>query len=317
MRTIAIVHPLKDELVAKIIEAAPGWTVIGGQDTIKDQAILSESEIIFGWNSAVKEAAMLPKAKLKWVQNWGAGVERLPLTELAGRGIEVTNATGVHPNPISETIFAMLLAFTRELHVSVRNQQNREWVRHGELRELHGSTIGILGVGAIGLETAKLAKAFGMTVLGVRRSGQPGANVDRMYVTEELPELLRQCDFVVSCLPHTEETVHLIGREAFSTMKSSAYYINIGRGTTTNTEALVDALRSGAIAGAGLDVFEQEPLPSEHPLWSMDNVIITPHNAGSTPKYMERLTDIFTSNLKQYVQGHPLGVNVVKPEAGY
>ncbi|UVI28781.1 D-2-hydroxyacid dehydrogenase [Paenibacillus spongiae] len=317
MSTIAVVHSLEEKLLARIIDAAPGWTVIGGQASMKDMAILSEAEIIFGWNSAVKEAALLPDSKLKWVQNWGAGVERLPLAELDGRGIQVTNATGVHPNPISETIFAMLLAFTRELHLSVRNQQMRQWARHGDMRELHGSTIGILGVGAIGMETAKVAKAFNMTVLGVRRSGRPEANVDRMHEMKELPEVLRQCDYVVNCLPHTAETEHLIGREAFDAMKPSAYYINIGRGMTTDTEALLDALKSGKIAGAGLDVFEQEPLPPEHPLWSMANVIITPHNAGSTPQYMNRLIDIFTANLKQYVQGQPLPLNIVKPEAGY
>jgi len=171
---------------------------------------------------------------------------------------------------------------------------------------MHGETIGIIGVGDIGQETARLAKAFGMRVLGVRRSGEPTEHVDQMYSLEGLPQLLNESDYVVNALPLTEETYHYIGAKQFAQMKCNAFYINIGRGPTTDTEALLQALLSKQIAGAGLDVFEQEPLPADHPLWQMDNVILTPHSSGHTQYYGQRTLDIFLGNLHDYItKGKP------------
>jgi phosphoglycerate dehydrogenase-like enzyme len=196
----------------------------------------------------------------------------------------------------------MILAFTRKLHVYVRNQQEKKW-HHANLgSEMHGKTIGILGIGAIGSETARLAKAFGMKTLGLRRKAIPHESVDRMFDPSELHDLLSHCDYVVNTLPLTDETSHIIGREAFTFMKTDAFYVNIGRGRTTDTAALIDALASGRIAGAGLDVFEIEPLPAESLLWDMENVIITPHSSGSTSQYDNRVVDIFLENLQSYLQ---------------
>lgn len=312
MGKIVAVHRLEEHLAAVVKKAAPGWEFASGIAPENLRQELAGAEILLGWNKLAGEVLLKEGTTLKWVQNFGAGVEQLPLDRFRELGITLTNASGVHPFQISEQIFAFLLSFTRQLHTAVRNQSTRKWgVPEKGLGEAHGKTMGILGVGAIGSETARLAKAFGMKVVGLRRSGKPDEWVDRMYDMNGLMELLPQCDYVVNCLPHTPDTDYLLGKEQFAAMKPEAVYINIGRGRTTDTAALIEALNAGRIAGAGLDVFEEEPLPEDHPLWVMDNVIITPHNAGFTPGYNERLISIFCDNLKRYLNGQDVNVNVV------
>ncbi|GGD71736.1 D-2-hydroxyacid dehydrogenase [Paenibacillus nasutitermitis] len=317
MGKIVAVHPLDTKFADQIKQAAPGWELIDASDRKTVDKHLPEAEIILGWNSNVAEFVKSGPSRLKWVQNWGAGVERLPLDKFREFGIMLTNASGVHPYPISETIFAMLLAFTRHLHTAIRNQARSSWEHSGDMGEIHGRTMGILGAGAIGLETARLAQAFNMKVLGVRRSGLEEKNVDEMHGIEGLQEVLQQSDFVINCMPHTPETELMLGKDQFAAMKKTAYYINIGRGKTTDTAALLEALQNGTIAGAGLDVFEQEPLPEDHPFWKMDNVIITPHHAGSTIYYTERVIAIFVDNLKQYAQGSSPESSVVDLDSEY
>ena len=318
MRKIAAVHSLEPQHLLNIQEAAPGWMIVEGNDPLTQKEHLAEAEIIIGWNKAVKELVLSNPSHVKWIQNMGAGVDHVPLAHLQAHGITLTNASGVHPYPISETIFAMLLSFTRHLHLSIRNQlTTQDWAHKVQMGEAHNRTIGILGVGAIGLETARVAKAFNMIVLGVRRSGKPAEWIDEMYKVDRLQEVLERSDYIVNCLPATKETEHIIGREQFAAMKPTAFYINIGRGKTTDTAALVEALVQQRIAGAGLDVFEQEPLPAEHPLWGMDNVILTPHTAGNTTEYDDRAVDIFVENLKAYIQNGKPAVNVVDFENQY
>lgn len=240
------------------------------------------------------------------------------MQELNDRKILLTNATGVHANPISETILALMLSLTRKIHSYVRNQATKTW-HHSNLNlEMHGKTVGIIGVGAIGKETAKIAKAFGMKVLGVRRSGQPEEYVDEMFTLKDLNQILPECDYVVVTLPLTKETRHLFGAEQFELMKPTSFFINIGRGEIAVEKELVAALQGERIAGAGLDVFEAEPLPEENPLWELDNVIITPHTAGSTEHYDARvIEDIFIPNLKNYLTGKIPSVNLIDYGKGY
>ncbi|MFC6233379.1 D-2-hydroxyacid dehydrogenase [Paenibacillus allorhizosphaerae] len=292
-----------------------GWEVIHG-DKEQWASHLKDAEIMVGWNR-LAEACLNSNSKLRWVQNWGAGVDRMPLAEMAAQGILLTNASGVHAFPISETILAMMLAFSRKLHLSIRHQAQKTWQSTGELHEIHGRTMGVIGVGAIGEETARLGKAFGMRVLGVRRSGEPSPYVDRMFDKFGLDEVLQQSDYVIVTLPLTPDTHYLFGSREFALMKASAYFINIGRGGTTNTEALLEALRNGRIAGAGLDVFEQEPLPESSPLWQMDNIIITPHNSGSTVYYDDRAMEIFLTNLKAYFNDGQPSYNLVDFDKHY
>ncbi|MDQ6421286.1 D-2-hydroxyacid dehydrogenase [Paenibacillus sp. LHD-117] len=317
MAKIVSLIKLTDRDQEQIRNVVPDWELISKDDSEAYVSQLKEAAVVVGWSQAAEEACLVPEAKLKWVQAWGAGVEKMPLEAFATKGVTLTNASGVHAYPISETILGMMLMFARKLHLSVRYQAEKSWRSTDALHEIHGKTAGIIGVGAIGEETAKLAKAFGMRVLGVRRSGEPSVHVDRMVGIQELDEVLEQSDYVINTLPLTNSTYRLIGREQLRRMRSTAIYINIGRGATTDEQALAEALSNGTIAGAGLDVFEEEPLSEASPLWEMENVIITPHNSGSTVHYHERAMQIFLRNLREAAEGKKPSLNVVDLKQQY
>ncbi|WP_080873764.1 D-2-hydroxyacid dehydrogenase [Oceanobacillus timonensis] len=314
-RTMAIHLDLKEKYVEEIRKIAPDWNIYIGEDLSDD--ILKKAEILVHWRKE-KENTYLESNQLKWVQSWSAGVDSLNRNKIAEKGIMLTSANGVHSYPISETIFAYILGLTRLIPTYVRQQQEKVW-HHAKLRgEIHNKTMAVLGVGKIGQETAKIAKAFGMKVLGVRHSGKAAEYVDEMYQPHQLDQVLPQSDFVVVTLPLTEETHHLMGEEQFKQMKEEAFFVNIGRGSVVDEEALIQALENKDIAGAGLDVFEKEPLENTNPLWEMENVIVTPHTAGATEFYNQRvIEDIFIPNLKSYVHGDTPSINLYRHERGY
>ncbi|WP_409299756.1 D-2-hydroxyacid dehydrogenase [Peribacillus sp. SCS-155] len=317
-KLMIIAQNISQEYIRKIEQTAPGWTVLTGRKQEAWQDRLHEAEIIAGWKKMMEEYISEDSPALRWIQAWSAGVNSLPLRYFEEKGISISTASGVHAFPISETIFGLMLALTRKIYSYIRNQATKTWHHEHMNQEIHNKTIGIIGVGAIGKETAKIAKAFGMRVLGTRHSGKPEQFVDEMYTNKELHTILPQCDYVVITLPLTTETHHLFGSEEFKLMKTSSFLINIGRGEIVNEPELIQALNDGEIAGAGLDVFETEPLQAESPLWNMDNVIITPHTAGSTEFYDQRVLDqIFLPNLKSYISGTGLKVNVVDYRKGY
>lgn len=307
--------PSYNEILQDII---PEWEIYIGKDPSLWVEHLNDAEIIAGWKKEIKEHFLQGTSQLKWLQAWSAGVNNLPLLELTSRNIQLTSASGVHAYPISETIFGLMLALTRKIYTYVKNQQSKTW-HHAHLNlEMHEKTVGIIGVGAIGKETAKIAKAFGMKVIGIRHSGQQEDYVDEMYKPAQLNDILPLCDYVVITLPLTKETFRLFGAEQFKLMKSSAFLINIGRGEIVDEEALVQAIVEKEIAGAGLDVFEKEPLSQDSPLWELENVIITPHTAGSTEHYNKRvMNEIFIPNLKNYIHENKLTINLVDFEKGY
>jgi len=317
-RKLIITQNLEEYLVNKIRDVVPDWELIVGKDASAWEEHLHSAEIIAGWKKKAEEACIANDSSIRWIQTWSAGVNSLPLSQLEKKDVFITSANGVHAYPISETIFALMLGLTRNIHTYVRNQQAKEW-HHGSLKlEIHQKTMGIIGVGTIGKETAKIAKAFGMNVLGSRHSGKPEEYVDEMFKPDQLSTLLTKCDYVVVTLPLTKETEQLFGVKQFKQMKSSAFFINIGRGQIVVENELIEALNTGEIAGAGLDVFETEPLPPENPLWEMKNVIITPHTAGSTEHYDQRvIEDIFIPNLKSYLQEKPLPFNLLDYKKGY
>jgi phosphoglycerate dehydrogenase-like enzyme len=317
-RKIVITNTLHQDLINQIKEIIPDWTVITGKDRDIWQEHLQDAEIIAGWKKGIEKECLAPQSKLKWLQTWSAGVDSLPLEALESRNILVTSANGVHAYPISESIFALMLGLTRNIHTYVKNQQEKKWHHSGIKLEMHEKTIGIIGVGAIGKETAKIAKAFGMRVLGVRHSRRQQEYVDEMYTTDQLDMVLPNCDYVVVTLPLTNNTKHLFDSKKFDLMKPSSFFINIGRGEIVVENDLITALQNGSIAGAGLDVFEQEPLSLESPLWEMENVIITPHIAGSTEHYNQRVIEnILLPNLKNYISGTLPQVNHVDFSKGY
>jgi phosphoglycerate dehydrogenase-like enzyme len=308
--------------VDKIRRVSPNIEVL--QSVGKEEALglIEDVDILFA--GFFSRELFLAARKLKWIQAWGAGVDRLLLPEVVKSPVMVTNAGGVHPTPISEHVIGLMLCLCRKLHLFIRNQAERKWERFEswssveQVEELSGKTVGVVGLGRIGSEIAQKAKCLGMRVVATKRDPSQNAskNVDRLFHPADLNQLCAESDFVVLSLPLTKETEGMMGEAQFKSMKRTAYFINVSRGKIVQEDKLVEALKQGWIAGAGLDTFENEPLPGNSELWDFRNVIITPHVAGSTPYYMERLTAIFCENLNRFLHEQPL-VNVVDKTLGY
>lgn len=287
-------------------------------------AHLQEAEVLCAYSLPDNVRELAPN--LRWLQYPGAGVDSLRSTGLldAGSGIMVTTASGIHAINISEYVFGSMLMFNRTWPEMVRLQDRHVWPRNAnwynlKARELAGQTLGIVGLGSIGRRIAQLGRAFGMTVLGMRRSasrGEQDSNVDQLYALEQLHELLSRSDYVVLAIPLTRATEKMIGEAELRAMRPNAYLVNIARGRIIDEAVLIRALKEGWIAGAGLDVTEEEPLPADSPLYSMPNVILTPHIAGASDNYDKRLTALFAENLRRYRAGEPL-LNQYDPERGY
>ncbi|MDP9237849.1 MAG: D-2-hydroxyacid dehydrogenase [Chloroflexota bacterium] len=256
--------------------------------------------------------------RLQWIQLTSAGADRLLNSGFIEGGVTVTTVSGLHATPIGEYILTVMLMWVKGAPQTMRAQLKREWTRFAP-RELHGKTVGIVGIGHIGAEAGRLAKAFGCKVIATKRSATAETSepyADAIYPASELHRVLSESDFVVVCVPLTPETRGMIGEPELRAMKADALIVNIARGPVIVEEALLRALRERWIAGAALDVFDQEPLPPEHPLWDMENVILTPHISGGTEIYNQRAVEIFADNLCRYLAGEPLQ-NVVDPARGY
>ena len=276
---------------------------------VKAAATLEESEAAIGDADVVFTirpiAESLPdEAALDWVQTLNSGVDSYHLDELASRDVVVTNGSGVAANPIAEQVLGYLLAFERRIHRGIRQQERDGLWRRYSAGELRGKTLGIVGVGAIGTRVAELASGFEMEVIGTKRTPETApAVVDRAYPPSGLSELLAGSDYLVLACPLTEETRRLIGADELMSMRSDAVLVNVARGEVVDESALEIALQQDRIRGAALDVFEEEPLPPTSPLWDLPNAVITPHMAGSTPRYADRIGSLFAENYERYVAG--------------
>lgn len=269
----------------------------------------------------IPEAAIRAAKNLKWIHRGATGVEDLVTPTLRDSDIILTNSSGAHSSNIAEHVIAMILAFARGFPSLFRAQSDRAW-DSGRLEspvfELTGQTVLLAGVGDIGQAVASRARALGMTTIGVRRrSDQPRPDdIDTMVAIDRLHEVLSSADHVVNSLPITESTRGMFDAATFGAMKQGAHFYNVGRGSTVDTDALIDALESGRLAGAGLDVTDPEPLPADSKLWSLPNVILTMHTSGRTPHKWERVFRLIEINLERYQNGHGL-LNAVDIESGY
>ena len=299
------------EMAAQVASAVPEVSVVVAETEADAQRAIAGAEAAFG---TISPAVLRLADRLAWLQAPAiAPPAGYYYPELSAHPVVVTNQRGIFNDRIPAHIMAFVLAFARGLHVYVRQQLRGEWRRLGAESDgvgvvhLPESTALIVGVGEIGLETARLCAAHGMRVLGVdaRREGQPDWLAE-LHRPEALEGLLPRADFVILTIPHTPQTEGLFDASKFRLMKRSAYFINIGRGMTTRLDDLVAALRAGEIAGAALDVFEQEPLPADHPLWTMPNVLITPHTAGHGPYLDERRFEVLLDNARRFLTGQPL-----------
>jgi phosphoglycerate dehydrogenase-like enzyme len=277
----------------------------------------ADAEVAFSGNNPRRVRQLLDATpKLRWYHTVSAGVENMPLPELAQRGIVLTNNSGSYDVQIAEHLMAFVFAASRQLHRYRDNQRASQWKDH-EHQELRDATIVVYGMGSIGGEIARLASAIGMRVIGVRRQAASRApGIDRVVPTDQLAEVVGEADYLAIAAPLTSATRGAVSREVISRMKPTGWIMNIARGAIVDEPAMIEALRAKRIGGAALDVFTTEPLPAESPLWTLENVIITPHNSGSSPRVGERTLALFAENLRRYKAGEPL-INRVDYEAGY
>lgn len=286
----------------------PDLEVIAPETMAGAEQAIATAEGAFG---TIPPALLARADKLRWLQApQAAPPAGYYYRELIEHPVAVTNFREIYNDHIGAHVMAFILAFARGLHVYLPQQQRRQWKKlpHDTgVVHLPEATALVVGVGGIGSEVARLASAFGMRVIGIdeRRTENP-PGVAELHPAADLDAQLPRADFVILTVPHTPETEGFMNRDRFRRMKRGAFFINIGRGMTTRLDDLVAALAAGEIAGAGLDVFEQEPLPADHPLWTMPGVLITPHTAGYGPYLEERRYEVLSDNCRRFLAGEPL-----------
>ncbi|MFL6250784.1 MAG: D-2-hydroxyacid dehydrogenase [Actinomycetes bacterium] len=343
-----IASPLEAELAATIRAAEPRAEVLFEPDLLPParypadhrgdpafrrdaeaearwRVLLDRAEVLFGIPDDTAEglaAAVTGLPRLRWIHATSAGageqVRKAALPAEALKRVAITTSSGVHAVPLAEYAILGLLAVAKELPRFVEEQRAKAWpeVRR-PLRELDGQTLFLVGLGDIGRETARLGKALGMRTAGFRRTqGPPPEWVDEVHGPERLAELAGRADAMVVSLPLTDQTAGLIDRATIDRLPASCIFVNVGRGGVVDEPALIDALRERRIAGAVLDVFATEPLPEDSPLWTLPNVLVTPHAAALSARENERIVQLFVDNLRRYLDGRPLR-NVVEPGVFY
>jgi len=303
--------------VEKLQYMHPDFEFVVTRDKGKLSEHLKDAEVYITFFRFKKE--FLDSApNLKWVQGISAGVDALPLDEIRRRGILLTNGRGIHKIHMAEYAIGAMISLARNFHLMFRNQLKHKWdnktVAQGEI---NGATVGILGLGSIGMEIARRASLFGMHVIGVKNNPKPMDYVEKVYKPCEMGEVFSQSDYIINLLPSTNETREVINKNYFDLMKSTSCFINMGRGTTVNEKDLVDALKDNKMRALVTDVYSEEPLPEDNPLWNLENVILTPHVCGMSTKYMDRAMEIIEHNMGVYASGQGTMMNVVDTERGY
>ena len=281
---------------------------------------LKTCDVVYTWILNSAELAAAPH--IKWVHTSAVAVETLCLNDLFARGIVVSNTRGVQAVPIAEHVMAAVLALSKQLPFALEQQREARWAQNEFVGErlpwlLKGKTLGVIGVGTIGSEIAARANAFGMEVIAMRRRvGAPVDGISRIFGQEQLYQFLKQCNVLVIAAPLTPQTLSLLGAAQFAQLPKGAIVVNVGRAKIIDTDALVDSLQSGHLGGAALDVFPQEPLPAEHPLWKTPNVIVTPHTSGFRQGHWDEVIELFAENIERFQRGEPLKFRI-DPDLGY
>ena len=282
-----------------------------------DRELVPLSEIIVTYGEDLDEEIVDRATNLKWVMVASAGLEKMPLGKLEERNILVTNVRGIHKTPMAETVLAHLLSLKRSLPKIYELQRKREWSKRLGSSELKGSTAIILGPGAIGSEIGRLLQAFGVFTIGCNRSGNLSENMNEIITFDMLIDSLPQADIIISVLPSTTETRRLLTIDHFQAMKKNAIFMNFGRGDVVDESVLLTTLKEGKIGHAVLDVFESEPLPSDHPFYELENVTVSPHVSSHSSEYIPRSLRIFTYNLRKWLNGEEDVQNKINLKRGY
>ncbi len=286
------------------------------------EASLRDAEVYCGFG--IPREVFSASSKLRWVHSGAAGVGGSLYPEMVESDVIFTNSAATHGVPVAEHALAMMFYFARSFDRLPALARQAHWERDrlakapSPVRELTGALLGIIGYGGIGRELARRAKGLGMQVWAIKRDPSEGATewVDRLLGPGDLQKLLAASDYVAITVPQTPETAALLGATELGLMREDAVLINVSRGGIVDEDALVEALRAGRIRGAGLDVFQDEPLPAASPFWTLDNVCLTPHVAGVSPRFWERETELILENTRRYLAGEPM-LNVVNKQAGY
>lgn len=313
---VVVLMPMDDSHKIDLMSVAPGSNFIFTSAKEINRETLQDAHIIIG-NPPLD---MVKGCKnLKWLQLDSAGADLFVKEGVLPRGVKLTNSTGAYGLAISEHMIGVLLSIYKKLYLYRDNQNNSLWKNEGEVKSIYGCTALVIGLGDIGGDFAKRIKALGGYTIGVRRSDTNKPEyLDELYLMDKVDELLPKADVVALSLPETKETYKLFSKEKISKMKKDSVLINVGRGTAIDTEALCDALESGKLLGAALDVTDPEPLPKDHRIWGIKNAIITPHVSGNynLKETHHRIVKIAVNNLERFIKGEELR-NVVNLSTGY
>lgn len=313
---VVVLMPMDDSHKIDLMSVAPGSNFIFTSAKEINRETLEDAHIIIG-NPPLD---MVKGCKnLKWLQLDSAGADLFVKEGVLPRGVKLTNSTGAYGLAISEHMIGVLLSIYKKLYLYRDNQNNSLWKNEGEVKSIYGCTALVIGLGDIGGDFAKRIKALGGYTIGVRRSdANKPEYLDELYLMDKIDELLPKADVVALSLPETKETYKLFSKEKISKMKKDSVLINVGRGTAIDTEALCDALESGTLLGAALDVTDPEPLPKDHRIWGIKNAIITPHVSGNynLKETHHRIVKIAVNNLERFIKGEELR-NVVNLSTGY
>ena len=272
-------------------------------ETKVDNNHLNEAEILVTYGEDLTPEHMKSMKNLKWIFVASAGIEKMPLAELDETEIIVSNVRGIHKKPMAESVLAHILSYYRSLPAIYAEQRAHNWKRKMPSKELNGATALILGPGAIGSEMGRLLQAFGVNTIGCNRSGKQADYMDEMIAFNQLLDTLPRAEIVLSVLPSTKETKYLLTANHFKAMNPDTLFLNFGRGDLVATNVLIEALQQKEIAYAVCDVFEQEPLPSDSPLYDLENLTVSPHVSSQSSRYLERSFDIFKENYRHYRKG--------------
>ena len=278
---------------------------------------LQKADILVTYGEDLDEDNIQYAENVKWIFVASAGVEKMPAQAIIDRDIVVSNVRGIHKTPMAESILAHILAIKRALPWMYEQQKKGEWSKKAKQTELRDSRALILGPGAIGSEVGRLLQAFGVNTIGCNRSGKEVAYMDEIVSFAGLLDTLPRADIVISVLPKTIETTHLLKEDHFKAMKDNVIFMNFGRGNLVDENVLIEAIENGEIGYAVLDVFEEEPLAADHSLWTLPNVIVSPHVSSHSSRYVERSLDIFKPSLEKWLNGERDLENVMDMSRGY
>ena len=304
--------PLSDHVIERIRDL--GVEVLATRSEEEAVEAIRDADCFYG---RITPVILENAGMLRWIQATSAGLDNYFFPELRRSDVTLTNLRGIYSDVIADHVFAFVLMFARGMHIYHARKLDGVWQKGVDVIHLGGKTLGVIGLGGIGLEVCKRGHAFGMRVIGVDPAPKDRPEyLEAIYDPEDLRVMLGQSDFVVVCVPHTGETEYMLDDDGQRSMKPGSILVNIGRGKVVDLSALSRHIESGHIGGAALDVYEEEPLPGDHPLWKQKQVLLTPHVAGVSPEIQGRREDAIVENARRFSVGEPL-LNVVDKEKGY